>query len=395
MQDVVRRVITSSLPIGAKTKGWPGLPDGHWRCARSCCRGASAPEETLEHAYHECATVARFLRAAIDRWNAHTGETLDCTDRRVTMLGDRGLAARAATEEPWRVLHAVLLYVIHATGSAAKSATTDETSPTSMLRRARRELTRVARMRWRTLNAQARTSQFNSAWSLVCDVRRQGALVVHVLDDIDPAVACDDAQPVKQIYTDGSMRRGERNARAGWAFVVSRVQGARAPNLRTSASLVEFAECGNVVTLPCEGGYDGATRQTNNTAELTALLRAVRYEAACPDKGAVRFCVDSTYAINVAFGRWHNGAKNRELGRRLREAYARLCTVRGHSRVRLRHVRSHTRDAGNEAADRVAKDAASGALTGGGPDVLRRARDVYEEIRPPGPEDASDGCTKY
>ena len=71
--------------------------------------------------------------------------------------------------------------------------------------------------------------------------------------------------------------------------------------------------------------------------------------------------------------------QNQELARRLRTAYAALCAARGHKPVRLRHVRSHTHDAANEAADCLAKHAARGELTGDGADVLRRACEAHDE----------------
>jgi ribonuclease HI len=269
-----------------------------------------------------------------------------------------------------------------------------------MLRRARKALTRVARLRWRTRKEQARTSDFEKEWGSVCDVRREGALVVHVLDD-PPHTSHSSSAPVRSLYTDGSMRQQQRNANAGWAFVVVATTDAleRNPTSQTPsqhAKLVEHAACGTVNCQPGETDYDGATKRTNNTAELTALLRAVQYETCQPPTtDTVEFCVDSTYAINAALGRWHSGRKNQELARRLRAAYAALCTARGHQRVRLRHVRSHTHDAANEAADCLAKHAAQEDLIGDGADVLRRAREAHDEhdAATTRPQDARDTHT--
>ena len=132
-----------------------------------------------------------------------------------------------------------------------------------------------------------------------------------------------------------------------------------------------------------------------NEKVLTALLRAVQYETCQPTTDTVECCVDSTYAINAALGRWHSGRKNQELARRLRTAYAALCAARGHQRVRLRHVRSHTHDAANEAADRLAKQAARGDFAGDGADVLRRAREAHDEhdATTTRPQDARDTHT--
>ena len=81
--------------------------------------------------------------------------------------------------------------------------------------------------------------------------------------------------------------------------------------------------------------------------------------------------------INAAKGLWHSRGRNQELIRRLQCAYASLCATRGHSTVSLRHVRAHSRIAGNEVADRLAKMAGDGDLDGDGSDVLRHARDEH------------------
>ena len=48
--------------------------------------------------------------------------------------------------------------------------------------------------------------------------------------------------------------------------------------------------------MPGDEGYDGATRITNNTAEVTALLRAVQEETLINDGKAVEFCVERATA---------------------------------------------------------------------------------------------------
>ena len=64
--------------------------------------------------------------------------------------------------------------------------------------------------------------------------------------------------------------------------------------------------------------------------------------------------------------------------RRLQRAYGALVSLRGHDRVRILHVRSHTRDPGNEAADRLAKAAAEGDIDESrAMEVARSAYDRY------------------
>ena len=90
------------------------------------------------------------------------------------------------------------------------------------------------------------------------------------------------------------------------------------------------------------------------------------------------FCVDSTYAINVATGKWRGRPANGELARRLRAAARALIRDRGAPSVRFVHVRAHRGEPGNETADALAKAAvASECMCGAGPAVLRCARDAY------------------
>ena len=191
------------------------------------------------------------------------------------------------------------------------------------------------------------------------------------------------------------MNPKQRNAKAGWATVVvatdfrpassappAAENAAASPEKSSDRHSIEkavtSASCGRVVIMPATPGYDGATRHSNNTAELTALLRGIRDEASQTDGAPVQFCVDSTYAIGAALGKWQPRTNNRELVRRVQVAYARLRASRPPGAVSIRHVRAHARTPGNEAVDRLAKDGAAGALTGSGDDVLFHARDQYE-----------------
>ena len=102
----------------------------------------------------------------------------------------------------------------------------------------------------------------------------------------------------------------------------------------------------------------GDEAYSNNAGELTALLRAIQGEMGA--HGRTTFVVDSAYAINMATGEddpagqrpeWHQQAT---VAVRLRIAYRLLQLERGDN-VGIQHVRSHTGNRGNDAADKLAK----------------------------------------
>ena len=132
--------------------------------------------------------------------------------------------------------------------------------------------------------------------------------------------------------------------------------------------------------MPGSEGYRGPTKHSNNTAEMTALLEAVRDEAGRAAAGPTEFDVDSLYAINIATGKWgvKRGRQNAELARRLYEAYEGLRRQRPRGHVWVRHVRAHTRVRGNEVVDGLAKKAAADAqFSGSGRRVLTTALGLH------------------
>ena len=170
---------------------------------------------------------------------------------------------------------------------------------------------------------------------------------------------------------DGSHKK-EKNATAGWAVVV--LEAIR------DGQRVAAVESGRVEIKETAHGFCGAKRHSNNTGELTALLRAVEGEMRAPlPKGGVTFRVDSLLAINVANGRWLARKLHSALARKLHVAYEKLRRTRTPGAVRIEHVRAHKGEPGNEVADDAAKQAAAGE--GNDPrSRVERARALYRRL---------------
>ena len=102
--------------------------------------------------------------------------------------------------------------------------------------------------------------------------------------------------------------------------------------------------------------YIGARKQSNNTAELTALYHALWRAAARPkDAPPETIYTDSLYAKNVTLGVWKGSKKvHRKMIRNLRLLWRRTQIHRGPQTIHIEHMRSHIGWPGNELADRAA-----------------------------------------
>ena len=124
-------------------------------------------EETLEHAYDECAEVRTFLEMVIGNWNESMYEEVDASDKRVSLLGDRGEDAKAISEEPWRVVHACIVWAINATRMMSKEEERkpDALTAKAMMRMCRRKLNELVQSRWRAAQRSKQTTNSNKIGS--------------------------------------------------------------------------------------------------------------------------------------------------------------------------------------------------------------------------------------
>lgn len=153
-----------------------------------------------------------------------------------------------------------------------------------------------------------------------------------------------------RIYTDGSCPRNAGAASgcvlAGWGLVVE------------AANDVPSEDFYGPVILDLDHPHFlGATRGTNNTAELSAMGMALVWLLRNKEsRRPARILFDSLYAANVALGIYRPKA-NPALAARVQDL---LALVRGSRAVAFEHVTAHAKNAGNNRADRNAARGAAG-----------------------------------
>lgn len=131
------------------------------------------------------------------------------------------------------------------------------------------------------------------------------------------------------IYTDGSIKGGNPGGHCG-------------------AGVVVYHDGTLVLELSIYLG-----KGTNNTAELAAVLIALRSYPPRRWFGPVVIYTDSQYVIGATTKNWET-KRNSRLIRSIKRG------ISSFSDVQLEWVRGHDGNAGNEAADRLAKEASAG-----------------------------------
>jgi ribonuclease HI len=113
------------------------------------------------------------------------------------------------------------------------------------------------------------------------------------------------------------------------------------------------ALAGQVDVDGCTEHYLGARKPTNNTGELSAVAHAM--SMAAERTGHVTIHSDSLYAINMTTGKWMPRHKqNIDMISHIRNRWRTLQLTRKDLCMRFEHVRSHTKQPGNELADWLA-----------------------------------------
>lgn len=160
------------------------------------------------------------------------------------------------------------------------------------------------------------------------------------------------------IYCDGSCpnnRKPSPENPAAWAFVV-----VKRIDIFIHKKGYEIARAaGRVVTDPTARGYDGAEHGSNQTAELTAAIRALQWaQVHREDLGRVALFTDSKYVKRLLLRQWKHDdegeMENKALVLKARE-------LQEDVDARIRWVKGHAGIYWNEEADEAAQGVLRGA----------------------------------
>ena len=121
------------------------------------------------------------------------------------------------------------------------------------------------------------------------------------------------------------------------------------------------SDCGEVITERSAQRYIGAEDATNNTGELTAIVRALEYMLAEKSTRPVLLRYDSQYAAGVASGTMR-ARTHKALVRRANRVWREVFTQRAGA-VWTAHVRGHSNNKWNDRADQLAKQGKGGGPT--------------------------------
>ena len=151
------------------------------------------------------------------------------------------------------------------------------------------------------------------------------------------------------IYTDGGAKVEGKPPVSIAGYGVAHYKGRENKKNTTPTE----SESGPVITKEGDHEYHGAKQRTNNTGELTAMLIAILWALAKPRGSYTVIHSDSTYALTVP-NTTRKPKANKDLVYATRRALKKARAKHGYRNIRFIHVYSHTNDARNDEADRLA-----------------------------------------
>jgi ribonuclease HI len=154
-----------------------------------------------------------------------------------------------------------------------------------------------------------------------------------------------------RFYTDGSCpensKVNEQNCAAGWGIAIFNEEGEE----------ITTGLFGPVETKHNKPNFLGAEFGSNNTGELTAICEGLKWiiehdETTKP----IAFYYDSKYAAKITTGEY-KAESNKYLAAKARTLLKQALNKR---QIRFEHIKGHSKDKGNDAADELANKGATG-----------------------------------
>jgi hypothetical protein len=286
------------LQGGNKCKG-----DRKW-CAR-CLKAGDQHEDTATHTAHSCPAAREVWARVAKAWEDATGEHLDVSSPRLTVLGLRPKPQQAATppekarheatEPAWRLLHAVTLLQIYKARTRVHMAHHAEHGPHDAKRATPKHILRAVKQRVatrvqyehdRALHAsreQPRPSPHRSAWAKfishwvatgIASIRKGGPRL-NLLSPPPPTQPL----PAKAVHIRVTATlhpaKGKQPPKAAWAIAVEDLDeaGRATPRMQATAAIATDATHG-----PSHPACQ-ATRHTWQVAHQVAVAKGLRSAA--------------------------------------------------------------------------------------------------------------------
>ena len=189
-----------------------------------------------------------------------------------------------------------------------------------------------------------------------------------------------------RLYTDGSCpdnkNANTKNCPAGWGLAIRKhLKDETIPNIELSTGLF-----GPVITKHHDKRFLGAENGSNNTGELTAICEGLKWlieQEGTNTPAAIYY--DSKYAAKITTGEY-KAETNKYLAAKARTLLRQLWEKR---KIRLEHIKGHSDDPGNDAADELAN---KGAL---GKECRNQEQwDLIKDTRPEIPEEKTSKPSK-
>ena len=311
------------------------------RASRAVCKRCGLADSTA-HKFRRCGEVQIAWKTQLTKWESMTCQKCDHKDEWITGWGWRlaenpedCVAYSAAHEEVFQVLHASTTVAIH-----QEHALQEPGKAHTIVERAERLARHVIDDRRRQMTAK-KFEEVYVGTGLVTwrDERKLQWKWSYKNPRGHQGEDGEEMEPDAEIYTDGTGGKSGQLGGGGYGWVEVRADE-------------EVAKGYGPVTInPRHEQFVGAGQSTNNTAEVSAVIFALR-RARQAGMAAVRIRYDSKYAACMTRGEWKpKKGRNEAL---ILKAQAELELTAQRTRVTWQHVKGHSGHRWNDRADELA-----------------------------------------